>query len=141
MLVDITPVSGSDKFFGFGGLAVDMQNPGTIMVASLNSWYPDQLIWRSKDSGKTYTPLWEWSSYPSMNKHYTYSDSLAPWLGPDYTYTGTDIKQIGWMIESLEINPFDSNHWVSKVQFDDLQRLTSYSSFTALVQQCTAAMT
>ena len=37
---DITPVSGSDLYFGFGGLAVDLQNPGTIIAAALNSWWP-----------------------------------------------------------------------------------------------------
>lgn len=30
---NITPVSGSDLYFGFGGVGVDHQNPGTIMVA------------------------------------------------------------------------------------------------------------
>ncbi|EEB90475.1 hypothetical protein MPER_11313 [Moniliophthora perniciosa FA553] len=30
---DITPVSGSDLYFGFGGFALDVLNPGTIMVA------------------------------------------------------------------------------------------------------------
>lgn len=34
---DITPVSGSNLYFGFGGLAIDLQVPGTIMVAALNS--------------------------------------------------------------------------------------------------------
>lgn len=36
---NITPVSGSDLYFGFGGLAVDLQKPGTIMVAALNCWW------------------------------------------------------------------------------------------------------
>ncbi len=46
---DITPVSGSDLSFGFGGLAVDVKNPGTLMVAALNLWWPDGQIYRSKD--------------------------------------------------------------------------------------------
>lgn len=109
---DITPVSGSDLYFGFGGLTVDLQLPGTLMVATLNSWWPDANIFRSTDGGQSWTRLWEWTSYPNMNKYYTYDDSLAPWLGPDYTYTGTDLKQIGWMIEGLNIDPHDSNHWL-----------------------------
>lgn len=40
---DITPVSGSDLTYGFGGIAIDLQKPGTIMVAALNSWYEDQM--------------------------------------------------------------------------------------------------
>ena len=48
---DITPVvPESSAYHGYGGLAVDLQRPGTIMVASLNSWYPDAVIFRSNDS-------------------------------------------------------------------------------------------
>lgn len=55
---NITPASGDDLYFGFGGLAVDLQKPGTIMVAALNSWWPDGQIFRSTDSGATWSPLW-----------------------------------------------------------------------------------
>lgn len=96
---DITPVSGSSLTFGFGGLAVDLRQPGTIMVAALNCWYPDGQIFRSKDSGATWSPLWNWTTYPELEKWYTYSDSLAPWLGPDDTITTPGTLQIGWMME------------------------------------------
>ncbi|KAI5117689.1 hypothetical protein M0805_003479 [Coniferiporia weirii] len=109
---DITPVSGSDLYFGFGGLAVDLQTPGTIMVAALNSWWPDGQIFRSTDSGATWSPLWAWLSYPDIAKYYTYDDSLAPWLSPDYVVTTLGTLQIGWMMESITIDPFDSNHWL-----------------------------
>jgi len=36
--------------FGYGGLALDAKNPGTLMVASDNLWYPDVQIFRSTDS-------------------------------------------------------------------------------------------
>ncbi|KDR85177.1 hypothetical protein GALMADRAFT_218258 [Galerina marginata CBS 339.88] len=109
---DITPVAGTDLTFGFGGVAVDLQKPGTIMVAALNSWWPDGQIFRSTNSGATWSPLWSWGSYPAMNKYYGYSDSLAPWLGPNYLDTTPGDKQIGWMMESLVIDPLDSNHWL-----------------------------
>ncbi|KAF8912846.1 hypothetical protein CPB84DRAFT_1700334 [Gymnopilus junonius] len=109
---DITPVSGSDLYFGFGGVAVDLQKPGTIMVAALNSWWPDGQIFRSTDSGATWTALWVWGNYPTLIKHYGYSDSLAPWLGPNGLDTNPGDKQIGWMMEALVIDPFDSNHWL-----------------------------
>lgn len=35
---NITPEVGS---FGYGGLAVDVQKPGTLMVAAWNMWWPD----------------------------------------------------------------------------------------------------
>ena len=81
------------------------------MVAALNSWWPDGQIFRSTDSGTTWTGLWAWESYPTMNRYYAYDDSLAPWMGPDST-AGDITMQIGWMMESLVIDPFDSNHWL-----------------------------
>ncbi|KAJ8084220.1 hypothetical protein PM082_002987 [Marasmius tenuissimus] len=107
---DITPASGDDLYFGFGGVAIDLQKPGTIMVAALNSWYPDGQIFRSTNSGASWSPLWTWGNYPEVNKFYSYSDSLAPWLGPNYPITEAGVLQIGWMMEALVIDPFDSNH-------------------------------
>lgn len=114
---DITPVSGSDLYFGFGGLSVDIQKPGTIMVASVNSWWPDLQIFRSTDGGKTWSTLWNWVSYPILARNYKIDQTLAPWIGTDAKgpndVSGTgDTKQAGWMVESLSIDPFDSNHWL-----------------------------
>ncbi|KAJ8518405.1 hypothetical protein ONZ45_g4516 [Pleurotus djamor] len=109
---NITPVSGSDLYFGFGGVAVDLQNPGTVMVAALNSWWPEGQIFRSTNGGSTWSPLWDWaaSGYPNMNKYYSYSNSLAPWLGPNHVVTEAGYLQVGWMMEALVIDPFDSDH-------------------------------
>lgn len=81
------------------------------MVAALNCWWPDGQIWRTTDGGQTWSPLWAWVEYPDLNRFYAYSDTLAPWIGPDYTITTLD-KQIGWWMEALSIDPFDSNHWL-----------------------------
>ncbi|KAL1952015.1 hypothetical protein VTO73DRAFT_1164 [Trametes versicolor] len=81
------------------------------MVAALNSWWPDGQIFRSTDGGKTWTGLWAWQSYPTLNRYYTYDDTLAPWIGPDLTSSDL-VMQIGWMMEGLSIDPFDSNHWL-----------------------------
>ncbi|KAI9739785.1 MAG: Xyloglucanase [Cirrosporium novae-zelandiae] len=107
---DITPVSGSDLYYGFGGLAVDAQNNGTIMVASLNSWWPDAQIFRSNDSGSTWSRIWEWNGYPNINYYYSHDTDKAPWI--DNSRLSSDTKVLGWMIESMEIDPFDSNHWL-----------------------------
>lgn len=109
---NVTPVSGSDLNFGFGGVAVDLQKNGTVMVAALNSWWPDGQIFRSTDGGSTWSVLWDWNGYPNMNKYYSYDESLAPWIGPSYVDTTPGNLQIGWMMESLVIDPFDSNHWL-----------------------------
>ncbi len=40
------PSSSSDNYFGYGGIAVDAQHPNTLVVATLNSWWPDALLFR-----------------------------------------------------------------------------------------------
>lgn len=93
------------------GLTVDLQKPGTVMVAALNSWWPDSNVFRSTDGGSTWSRLWDWASYPTMNRYYKYDTTLAPWIGPSVT-NNQIVTQIGWMMEALEIDPFDSNHWL-----------------------------
>ncbi|KAK3292663.1 uncharacterized protein B0H64DRAFT_419872 [Chaetomium fimeti] len=107
---DITPVSGTDLTFGFGGLSVDMQKPGTLIVATLNSWWPDAQIYRSTDSGATWSTIWEWTAYPEQNWYYGLYTDNAPWINTGFV--SRDTKRLGWMIEALEINPLDSNHWL-----------------------------
>lgn len=68
------------------------------MVAALNSWWPDGQIFRSNDSGATWSPIWTWTS-SGLAKWYKYSDSLAPWIGPEYTITNPGTLQVGWMME------------------------------------------
>jgi xyloglucan-specific exo-beta-1,4-glucanase len=82
--------------YGFGGLAVDSQNPGTVMVAALNVWWPDGNIFRSTNGGATWTTLWDWNQpRVSAKKFYTFKNAIVPWLSPNYTVTTLDLKQIG----------------------------------------------
>lgn len=81
------------------------------MVAALNCWWPDGQIWRTTDTGETWSPLWAWNVYPALDRFYAYDDSLAPWMGVDYTDPSIT-AQIGSWIETLNIDPFDSNHWL-----------------------------
>ena len=107
---NITPVSGGDLFFGFGGLGLDIQKPGTLMVATLNSWWPDAQLFRSTDSGATWTKIWEWADYPNQNWYYGMNTENAPWINTGFI--SQDSKRLGWMIEALEIDPLDSDHWL-----------------------------
>ncbi|KAF8475466.1 hypothetical protein BDZ91DRAFT_816990 [Kalaharituber pfeilii] len=105
---NISPITPNS--FGFGGLTIDPQRPGTLMVATLNQWWPDANIWRSTDSGKTWRGIWERAPWPQ--KHFfDYDVSRAPWLyDPD---SGEEFRKlVGWMIEGLAIDPFDSNHFL-----------------------------
>ncbi|MEZ0095093.1 RICIN domain-containing protein [Streptacidiphilus sp. EB129] len=83
---NISPSSGN---YGFAGLSVDVEHPSTVMVATLDRWWPSDEIYRSTDGGSTWKALGATS---------VRDDSAAP-------YEGTGI---GNWIGSLEIDPFDS---------------------------------
>ncbi|MEV0753333.1 cellulose binding domain-containing protein [Streptosporangium sp. NPDC050280] len=104
------PSSSSDNYFGYSGLTIDRQNPGTIMVATQISWWPDVIFFRSTDSGATWTRVWDFTSYPERSFRYTMDISSSPWLtfGTNPQPPETTPK-LGWMTESLEIDPFDGN--------------------------------
>ena len=61
---DITPVKDANRFpGGYGGLGVDRQHPGTLVVASLDRKDPkpggedDDRIYRTTDGGQTWTDI------------------------------------------------------------------------------------
>ena len=106
----ITPSGASG--FGFGGLAVDAQHPNTIVVTSMELWWPDDIIFRSTNGGTTWKQIWEWGSYPNRTFYYTQDITVAPWLdwGVHDTKPLPEVSpKLGWMIGSLEIDPFNSN--------------------------------
>lgn len=104
---DINPYPS--PYFGYGGLAIDATNPQTIMTVSLNSWWPDALIFRSTNGGANWTQIWDWTSYPSRSLRYSIDDSASPWLTDNTAVSPAPSIKLGWMIESLEIDPFNSN--------------------------------
>lgn len=102
------------------------------MVASDNLWYPDVQFFRSTDSVSyvlifgearlttlTWTTIWDYN-----DPNYIYDVSVtnlwlfnstnilqtnkAPWI--NNSRQPTDTKVLGWMVASLEIDPFDSDH-------------------------------
>ena len=110
---DISPMPLSSVYFGFSGLTIDRQNPGTIMVTGYSSWWPDTFIYRSTNSGTTWTNAWDWTRYPNRSFRYTQDITAAPWLywggAPAPGPSPEVFPKLGWMTESLEIDPFDSN--------------------------------
>ncbi|MEV0691115.1 cellulose binding domain-containing protein [Streptomyces sp. NPDC050388] len=107
---DVSPVAEADTYYGFSGLTVDRQDPGTVMATAYSSWWPDTQIFRSTDSGATWTRAWDHTSYPNRENRYTMDVSSVPWLTwgahpspPEQT------PKLGWMTEALEIDPFDSD--------------------------------
>ncbi|MEH0420442.1 RICIN domain-containing protein [Streptomyces sp. B21-083] len=85
---DVSPSRGG---YGFSGLAVDPRKPATVMVTTLDRWYPEDEIYRTTDGGGT----WKALSGKSVR-----NASAAPYVG-----TGT-----GHWMTALAIDPFDSGH-------------------------------
>ncbi|HXM57317.1 MAG TPA: xyloglucanase [Candidatus Dormibacteraeota bacterium] len=111
----ISPVPSTDTandYFGYGGLTIDQQHPNTIMVAALNSWFPDTIFFRTTDGGATWTRIWDFTSYPNRSFRFSLDASAAPWLDfgvKDPTPPSPQVK-LGWMVSALAIDPFNSDH-------------------------------
>jgi hypothetical protein len=106
---NITPEAAS---WGYSGLTIDRQHPGTLMVATQIAWWPDVVFFRSTDHGATWTRAWDWGAWPSRIKRYDLDISDAPWL----TWNATpappeEAPKLGWMTESLEIDPFNADRF------------------------------
>ncbi|MFH9825393.1 RICIN domain-containing protein [Streptomyces bobili] len=84
-------VSPSQGSYGFSGLAVDPQKPSTVMVTTLDRWWPEDEIYRTTDGGTTWKALADKSVRDA---------SAAPYVG-----TGT-----GHWMTALAIDPFNSGH-------------------------------
>ena len=99
------------QYWGYGGLAIDPQNPGTLVVAAVNSWWPDGQMFRSTDGGATWKCLWELTSWPTTTLHYALDLTSAPWLAHGYPQkTAPEVSvRMGWMMEGMKIDPFNSN--------------------------------
>lgn len=112
-LISPVPGSSSSDYFGYGGLGIDMLQPGTVMVAAVNSWWPQGQMFRTTDGGATWTPAWTWGSWPNLNKVYTMDISSAPWLNFGNTNEAATLPvpavNLGWMMEGLNIDPFNSD--------------------------------
>ncbi|EFL37986.1 cellulose binding domain-containing protein [Streptomyces griseoflavus] len=133
---DISPVAEADTYYGFSGLTVDRQNPGTVMATAYSSWWPDTQIFRSRDSGGSWTQAWSYTSYPNRENRYTMDVSSSPWLTwganpspPEQT------PKLGWMTEALEIDPFDPDRMMygtgaTIYGTENLTRWDSGSKFT-----------
>ncbi|RCV49492.1 beta propeller repeat protein [Marinitenerispora sediminis] len=104
------PSDDEDNYFGYSGLTIDRQDPETIMVATQISWWPDVIFFRSTDGGATWSPIWEWADYPNRTMRYRMDVSGAPWLTfGQHPAPPETTPKLGWMTESLEIDPFDSD--------------------------------
>jgi xyloglucan-specific exo-beta-1,4-glucanase len=109
----VSPIPSSDTsndYFGYSGLSLDAEHPGTIMVTGYSSWWPDTFIFRSTDGGATWKRLWTFTSYPDRSLSYTLDATSEPWLTFN-TAAAPPVPspKLGWMTEALSIDPFNAN--------------------------------
>jgi photosystem II stability/assembly factor-like uncharacterized protein len=96
---NITPVTDTNRPpGGYGGLGVDLQNLGTLVVASLNRQATNESdrIYRTTDGGAT------WKDISAKTRR---DPSASPYL-----FWGRSEPSLGWWMATLAIDPFDSNH-------------------------------
>ncbi|MEV0449739.1 RICIN domain-containing protein [Streptomyces sp. NPDC050600] len=84
-------VSPSQGGYGFSGLAVDPRRPSTVMVTTLDRWWPEDEIYRTTDGGTT----WKAQAATSVR-----DASAAPYVG----------HGVGHWMTALAIDPFASGH-------------------------------
>ena len=139
-LISPIPSSSGDNYFGYGGLAVDAQHPDTVMVAALNSWWPDTMIWRSTNGGASWTRIWDWGPWPDRILRYTQDITASPWLTfGEAPSPPVPSPKLGWMVGDLEIDPFDSNRMLygtgaTIYASDDLSNWDTGNSITITVR-------
>jgi photosystem II stability/assembly factor-like uncharacterized protein len=96
---DVSPITPGappeSRKFGFGGLALDPQHPETLMVTTLDRWYPADLIFRSTNGGRSWTDIGDKAQYSALN---------APWA---YWHKDS-ARGTGWM-NGISIDPFHPN--------------------------------
>jgi len=142
---DVTPAySPIDARPGFGGITVDRQRPGTLMVATLNNWEPDEILYRSTDSGQSWSLSWDKvakpdGSYPpGRADRFDMDASASPWLTFGNPEDGWHhaVKH-GWAIEALAIDPHDSYRvmWGTGATIWGTESLTQWDTQGDLVDE------
>ena len=93
---DVTPL-GDQNWWGYDGLALDPNHPGTVYVATNDRWSPVDTVYRSTDGGATWADV---SASTSLDASY------EPYLAWGAT------PKFGWWIGTIAVDPFDSDHVV-----------------------------
>lgn len=93
---NITPTDPYNYPSGFSGLAVDPARPSTLVVMTMDHWWPDDTMYRSTDGGSTWT---------NVGSSALRDSSLSPWIVPQ----GATQAPLGNWGEVV-IDPFNSAH-------------------------------
>lgn len=107
---NVTPAGAYDDtgplWYGFANVVVDPEHPETVMVTTMDDWWPGDNLYRSVDGGATWKSLASVPGYPVNSPNYYQQDwSLSPWI----TFGGSS-PSFGWWMGALAVDPYDSNH-------------------------------
>ncbi|OIR14930.1 xyloglucanase precursor [mine drainage metagenome] len=102
-------VGGPPDQQGFGSVAVDPSHPGTIMVGTLNQYWPTgDVVYRSTDDGVTWRDV---SSVKAPGNSSSMSPNLATHDNTNAPYVGAPgTVSTGNWITGLAIDPFNPDH-------------------------------
>ena len=98
LLTGETSAQYASNPYGFSSVAIDPSNPDTVMVTTLNKYYPppDDDVFRSLDDGKT------WADF---GVNIVRNGSLSPWIN-----FGQATPDGGNWLNHVVVDPFNSNH-------------------------------
>lgn len=94
---DISPIRAKDGLRG-GYSGVDVGPDGTVVVSTLDRWWPHDDVFVSRDGGEHWAPLGDQAKFEA---------SAYPWLAE----TNAERHMGGW-ISDLRINPFNPDELV-----------------------------
>ncbi|MDA1358377.1 xyloglucanase [Glycomyces luteolus] len=134
---DITPPYNPGRPVpGFGAVTVDRQNPGTLMASTCNNWGPDEILFRSTDSGATWSLSWDLVSENVRTDRFVMDSTDSPWLDWRGTDNGASYAvKHGWMIEGLAIDPHNSDRimWGTGATIWGTESLTQWDTQGELI--------
>jgi len=92
---NITPPDKYNYPSGFSGVAVDPAKPGTVVVMTMDHWWPSDTMYRSTNGG---------TSWVDVGATATRDSSLSPWITQGQSQAGFG----NW--GEVVIDPFNSAH-------------------------------
>lgn len=93
---DVTPEKGADvPAGGYMGVSLDRQNPGTLMVSTVDRWHPGDTVFRSIDWG---------AHWQDLKPNSVRDVSISPFLKLDRSEA-----DMGHWMAGLAIDPFNGN--------------------------------
>ena len=104
---NITPpdVVSSPQYYGYAKVVVDSWHPNTIMVSTLDRYYPGDEIYRSKDAGATWVAMGNEPYGPPP--HSSFDSSLAPWINDGASLPPDNM---GNWIGAMLVDPWNPDH-------------------------------